>query len=874
MTSNGVKFYNSIGFRLSVLITAVIFFSVVVLSFFNAMKSFDRETESYKSLMTGVATAYAASVSNAVDEGNRLKTLSALRGIRDLPNVVQVDVVSAEGEVFAELGTGSWLVSDGDRDVSLWRADSVRVETPIVKGGVEIAYLGMLVDLKPLRAEILTNLVATLISSLIVLLLGALLAQLVIGRMMRPISRLTRAMADIRDGGADGALDLNNRNDETGIMTQTFLDMMGSIRDRDVKLARHMETLEETVEARTHDLRIAKEDAEAANAAKSDFLATMSHEIRTPMNGMMVMAEMLGAADLTPRHRRYAEIIHRSGNSLLTIINDILDLSKIEAGQLDLETIPVSPEQLVMDVTSLFWERARSKNLDLATYISPRVPAEILADPTRLNQIISNLVNNALKFTDEGGVLIRVDAEEGAGRGTRLKIDVIDTGIGIPDDKIESIFESFSQADQSTTRRFGGTGLGLTVCQRLVSAMSGEISVMSTVGKGSTFQVLVPVCVHQEYVPIETGNINVGVNLDDGLIKIALEQMLTDLGCKVSTSEPDFWISSPSSFEACHKPIVLLSDIGDTNTDRLLTDGNAADCLALPYSRQDVAHLLLRAAHHEFRGRNAMRSNSESKRFDSFKGLRVLAADDNAVNREVLREALATLNVNAYLVENGAEAVEAFRKHPFDLVFMDGSMPVMDGFDATRAIRAIEAETGQAQTPIIALTAQVTGAGDDAWQDAGADGHVLKPFTIEKLNTVLLSLQPSNSVSTALESSYDEPPLLDMQTVGSLEQLGAGDGSVRDKVWNMFAEKAPDMLAQLHDLLSTSDFPAIAKQAHAFKSMALSSGLGRLARELQEVEQKSVSESLQPDRTSITQDLQALLQLSQSAMFEHRQRAA
>lgn len=874
MTSNGVKFYNSIGFRLSVLITAVIFFSVVVLTFFNAMKSFDRETESYKSLMSGAATAYAASVSDAVHDGNRLKTLSALRGIRDLPNVVQVDVVSPEGEVFAELGTGSWLVSGEDGDVSLWRADSVRVETPIVKGGVEIANLGMLVDLKPLRAEILTNLVATLISSLIVLLLGVLLSQLVIGRMMRPISRLTHAMADIRDGGADGALDLNNRKDETGIMTQTFLDMMGSIRDRDAKLARHMETLEDTVEARTLDLRIAKEDAEAANAAKSDFLATMSHEIRTPMNGMMVMAEMLGAADLTPRHRRYAEIIHRSGNSLLTIINDILDLSKIEAGQLDLETIPVSPEQLVMDVTSLFWERARSKKLDLATYVSPRVPAEIIADPTRLNQIVSNLVNNALKFTDQGGVLIRVDAEERADRDTRLKIEVIDTGIGIPDDKIETIFESFSQADQSTTRRFGGTGLGLTVCQRLVSAMSGEISVMSTVGKGSTFQVLIPVSVHQRLAPIETGNINVGLKLDDGLIKIALEQMLTDLGGKVSASDPDFWISSTSSFEACDQPVVLLSDIGDTSTDRLLEDGKAADCLALPYSRQDVAHLLLRAAQDEFRGANATRSNAESARFDSFEGLRVLAADDNAVNREVLREALATLNVNAYLVENGAEAVEAFRAHPFDLVFMDGSMPVMDGFDAARAIRAFEVETGQGQTPIIALTAQVAGTGDDAWQVAGADGHVLKPFTIEKLNTVLLSLQPSNSVATALESSYNEPPLLDMQTVGSLEQLGAGDGSVRDKVWNMFAEKAPDMLAQLHDLLSTSDFPAIANQAHAFKSMALSSGLCRLARELQEVEQKSVSESLQSDRASITQDLQALLQLSQSAMSEHRQRAA
>jgi len=874
MAQNGVKFYHSIGFRFSVLITAVIFFSVVALSFFSAMTSFERETENYKSLMRGAATAYAASVSEAVYEGNRIATLSSLRGIRDLPNVVQVDVVDPDGRVLAELGTGSWLVTNDTTEISLWRSDSVRVDTPIMKGGVEIARLGMLVDLKPLRREIVHNLLVSLISAGIVIVIGVVLAQFFVARLMSPIRRLTRAMAGVRDDGADAPLELRNRKDETGLMTQTFVDMMGSIRERDAQIAEHMETLEATVEERTHDLRIAKEDAEAANAAKSDFLATMSHEIRTPMNGMMVMAEMLGAADLSARHRRYAEIIHRSGNSLLTIINDILDLSKIEAGQLDLEIIPVSPEQLVLDTTSLFWEKAREKGLELATYISPNVPDQVLADPTRLNQIISNLVNNALKFTDRGGVLIRVDAHAIEPGQTTLKIEVIDTGIGIPEDKIDTIFESFSQADQSTTRRFGGTGLGLTVCKRLVSAMEGEIHVTSTVGKGSAFCVSIPAQVSEPIDLRAFKGARIGVRLEDGLHRVALEQAITDCGGLITATTPDFWITTSSTFEAASEPTVLLSDIGDTSSDRLLDQELAADALAMPYSRQQLWDLLERATKREFRGRAIKGSEASEPRLQRFEGLRVLAADDNAVNREVLREALKTLNVDVVLVENGEEALKAFQSSQFNLVFMDGSMPVMDGFSATQAIRAFEAEQDREKTPLFALTAQVSGRSSEDWQSAGADGHILKPFTIEKLHNVLSELSVPQVHDEPALSTPDELPLIDLETVQSLEQLGAGNGEVRDRIWNMFTERAPEMLRQLNALLDGTDEEAIAKQAHAFKSMALSSGFGRLADALRILELKSTSDQLEPDRAPTKESLGSLLSASRTAAREYLDRAA
>lgn len=241
------------------------------------------------------------------------------------------------------------------------------------------------------------------------------------------------------------------------------------------------------------------------------------------MNGLMVMAEMLSSADLSARHRRYANIIQRSGNSLLTIINDILDLSKVEAGKLDLEAVPVSPDTLIADVASLFSERAREKQLELVTYVDPQVPASVLGDPTRLNQILSNLVNNALKFTEKGGVMVSLkradrDCDEGE---IALDLHVRDTGIGIPEDKLDTIFDAFTQADQSTTRKYGGTGLGLSVCSKLADAMGGKMSIQSKEGKGSVFTLSVTLQIDKA----QSVNSNAGEGLRIGL---AVETPLTE----------------------------------------------------------------------------------------------------------------------------------------------------------------------------------------------------------------------------------------------------------------------------------------------------------------------------------------------------------
>lgn len=845
MATKRIKFFHTIRFRVSLVVAVMIFVAVLASSTFNALQSFDREVSSHRAAIAGAGSAYVAAIADPVASDDRHAALSVLRGIRELPNILQADITRADGSTFAQLGTGASLVrQNGDAlglsDQQLWQTRNLRIELPIVKGGEEIGTLGLLSDLSGMRQAVISSLIATSISALLAILIGIAAAQFFIARMTDPLQKLTSLMANFQNENSLKLPVLTSRRDETGILTEAFADMIESIQERDRRIALHMETLEDTVETRTRDLRIARDDAEAANAAKSDFLATMSHEIRTPMNGMLVMAEMLSAADLSTRHRRYADIISRSGNSLLTIINDILDLSKIESGHLELEAIPVSPEALVTDVVSLFWERARESNLQLAAYVSPRVPREISADPTRLNQIITNLVNNALKFTETGGVLIEVDCVPNADRSNvGLIVSVRDTGIGIPDDKIEHIFEAFSQADQSTTRQFGGTGLGLSVCRKLVVAMGGQIKVESTQGYGSVFTLTVDVPVAKPATAVVPSALRVQVDLPDGIEKRALVRRLTDHGCQINQPESDVRILKSSALfdqdEDGAIASVVLSDIGDTQADNLLQSGKAVDCIPNPYTRSDILTFLESASVGSFRGVSALQASSTRLELATFEGLRILAADDNAVNREVLREALSTLKVEAVFAEDGEQAVRLAESDGFDLIFMDGSMPVMDGFEATRKIREAEGRRNAPRTPIYALTAQVARRDASDWTEAGADGHISKPFSLEKLSETFSGLgrEPQIEPETKPRESIVETQLFDPTTLATLDALGGSSGrNVRARIWKMFQEKAPMLMIELDALVSSGPLTDISQKAHAIKSMALSAGAAAFANRL------------------------------------------
>lgn len=883
------------------MIGTIIFVSVLSLSVFSSWREFERQVAAKCNFVEGSAQGFAAAISEPFSRSDRTGVMLALRGVRNVPGIEFAEVKNEAGRSFLSLGAGASLVGrDGDPAnmsfFDLLKADYLRVKTPLLKEGAEIGSLHLLTNISTLRQILIEDLKFLTLVMMSVVIVGIWIAQYTIGRLIEPISHLAKVMNEIGQSsdlvvGEAQTSQYKDRHDETGQLANAFSDMMGKIKDRDEKLADHRASLEKTVEKRTKDYRLAKEDAEAANAAKSDFLATMSHEIRTPMNGLLVMAEMLSGANLSTRHRRYAEIISRSGKSLLTIINDILDLSKIESGKLDLESAPFEPDAMVEDIACLFWEKARSQNVEIATYVSPNTPKTILGDVTRLNQVVTNLVNNALKFTEKGGVEIRVDARPSAdGRLARMRIDVLDTGIGIPADRLDKIFEAFSQADQSTTRKFGGTGLGLAVCKRLMSAMNGDVKVASVEGKGSCFTAIADFPVVEEYAAPEksdSGSTKLAILVDDrpdakasmAMSSRSLARSFQDAGAQISLlklSKVDWRNVAASSTILSHsslikeleasevqiKPFnfVCLSDVGDMQADSLLTDGLAVDILPQPTGRQAIVELVTRAKSAQFRGLDALNAKPNTQNEQAFKGVHVLAADDNAVNREVLREALSTLGVTVDFAEDGQEALDMVTKgrdeDMYSLVFMDASMPVMDGFEATRRIRDDETISNlRKRIPIIGLTAQVQGVGVNHWQEVGMDDCLHKPFSIERLVSTLSKFvkpdvqvkEHANEIEDVQIKVDDTTPLFEQSTLDMFAKLSASSGNnLQQKVWSMFASTAPTSLEEIEKLAREKEPQAelISSAAHAYKSMCLSAGAKRAAEYTQLLEGAAKNEDL------------------------------